>query len=55
MSMRANPTAIGLFLIGALVLTVAGTATLASTAWFEERSTFISFFQETVIPLVAGG
>jgi hypothetical protein len=35
MSIRANPTAIGAFLIGALVLLVAGTATLASTAWFE--------------------
>jgi paraquat-inducible protein B len=54
MSMRANPTAIGLFLIGAIVLAVAGTATLASTAWFEKRSTFISFFQETVNGLDRG-
>jgi paraquat-inducible protein B len=54
MSLRANPTAIGLFLIGALVLTVAGTATLASTAFFERRSTFVSFFQETVNGLENG-
>jgi paraquat-inducible protein B len=54
MSIRANPTAIGLFLIGALVLTVAGTATLASTAWFEKRSTFVSFFQESVNGLENG-
>jgi paraquat-inducible protein B len=54
MSIRANPTAIGAFLIGAMVLLVAGTATLASTAWFERRSTFISFFQESVNGLEKG-
>lgn len=54
MSRRANPTAIGLFLIGALVLAIAGTATLASTTWFDERSTFISFFQESVNGLENG-
>jgi len=54
MSIRANPTAIGLFLIGAIVLAVGGTATLASTAWFQERSTFISFFQESVNGLETG-
>jgi paraquat-inducible protein B len=54
MSIRANPTAIGAFLIGAVVLLVAGTATLASTAWFERRSTFVSFFQESVNGLEKG-
>jgi len=54
MSIRANPTAIGLFLIGAIVLAVGGTATLASTAWFQKRSTFISFFQESVNGLDRG-
>jgi paraquat-inducible protein B len=54
MSMRANPKAIGLFLIGAIVLTVGGTATLASTTWFQKRSTFISFFQESVNGLENG-
>ena len=54
MSIRANPTAIGLFLIGAIVLAVFGVATLASTTWFEPRSTFISFFQESVNGLVPG-
>jgi paraquat-inducible protein B len=54
MSIRANPTAIGAFLIGAVVLLVAGTATLASTAWFEKRSTFISFFEESVNGLEKG-
>lgn len=54
MSMRANPTTIGLFLIGATVLAVAGTATLASTTWFADRSTFISFFTESVNGLENG-
>jgi paraquat-inducible protein B len=54
MSIRANPTAIGLFLIGAVVLTVGGTAVLASNTWFEKRSTFVSFFQESVNGLENG-
>jgi paraquat-inducible protein B len=54
MSMRANPTAIGVFLIGALVLTVAGTVTLVSATWFESRTTFASFFQESVNGLERG-
>ncbi|HUF68581.1 MAG TPA: MlaD family protein [Longimicrobiales bacterium] len=54
MSIRANPTVIGLFLIGAIVLAVGGTAALASTAWFQKRTTFVSFFQETVNGLDRG-
>ncbi|MEX2401603.1 MAG: MlaD family protein [Rhodothermales bacterium] len=54
MSLRANPTAIGLFLIGALVLTVLGVAVLASTGWFTQRSTFISNFGESVNGLEVG-
>jgi paraquat-inducible protein B len=54
MSIRANPTAIGLFLIGGLVLAVGGTAALASTTWLEKRSTFISFFAESVNGLERG-
>lgn len=54
MSIRANPTAIGLFLIGAAVLAIVGTATLASVTWFQKRSTFVSFFQETVNGLEVG-
>ena len=54
MSVRASPTAIGLFLIGAIALAVIGVATLASTAWFQQRSTFISFFQESVNGLEPG-
>jgi paraquat-inducible protein B len=54
MSIRANPTAIGLFLIGAIVLAVTGTAVLASATWFEKRTTFVSFFQESVNGLEKG-
>ncbi|HSJ30151.1 MAG TPA: MlaD family protein [Longimicrobiales bacterium] len=54
MSIRANPRAIGLFLIGGIVLAVGGTAVLASTTWFGQRTTFISFFQESVNGLEMG-
>jgi paraquat-inducible protein B len=54
MSVRANPTAIGLFMIGAVALTVLGIATLASKAWFGDRPTFISFFEESVNGLERG-
>ncbi|MEX0893072.1 MAG: MlaD family protein [Gemmatimonadota bacterium] len=54
MSARANPRAIGLFLIGGIILALGGTAVLASTAWFERRTTFISFFQESANGLETG-
>lgn len=54
MSVRANPTAIGLFMLGALALTIAGVATLASRAWFGDRPTFVSFFEESVNGLERG-
>lgn len=54
MSVRANPTWIGLFMIGALAVTVAGVAMLASNRWFEDRSTFMSYFSESVNGLEGG-
>lgn len=54
MSIRANPTKIGLFLIGAIALAVTGTAVLASTAWFQKRTKFVSYFQESVNGLEMG-
>jgi paraquat-inducible protein B len=54
MSRRANPTVIGLFMIGALVLTVIGVATLAATSLFDRQSTFISYFSESVNGLEVG-
>jgi len=54
MSMRANPTAIGLFMVGGAALSVLGVATLASGSWFEKQSTFISYFGESVNGLEVG-
>ncbi|HUH12236.1 MAG TPA: MlaD family protein [Longimicrobiales bacterium] len=54
MSIRANPRAIGVFLIGGIILALGGTAVLASTAWFQKRTTFISFFQESANGLENG-
>ncbi|PIQ60480.1 MAG: paraquat-inducible protein B [Bacteroidetes bacterium CG12_big_fil_rev_8_21_14_0_65_60_17] len=54
MSIRANPTAIGLFMIGALILTVTGVTVLASTAWFTKQSEFVSYFGESVNGLDIG-
>lgn len=54
MSIRANPTAIGLFLTGALALSIVGVATLASGTWFTRQSTFVSYFGESVNGLEVG-
>ncbi|MQA91523.1 MAG: MCE family protein [Gemmatimonas sp.] len=54
MSLRANPTSIGLFVIGGAVLGVFGIATLATASWFEDQSTFISYFEESVNGLDVG-
>jgi paraquat-inducible protein B len=54
MSLRANPAAIGLFMVGGLALTVVGVATLASTTFLNNQSTFISYFGETVNGLEVG-
>ncbi len=54
MSIRANPTVIGLFMIGALILTLIGVAVLASTAWFTKQSEFVSYFSESVNGLDIG-
>lgn len=54
MSMRANPTRIGLFLVGALALAVLAVAMLASRAWLERRTSFIAYFPESVNGLENG-
>jgi len=54
MSMRANPTVIGLFIIGAGVLALVGVASLASTSWMNKESTFVSYFNESVNGLDVG-
>jgi paraquat-inducible protein B len=54
MSTRANPTRIGLFVLGALVIIVAGIAVLASGSWFQRHAAFISYFPESVNGLENG-
>jgi paraquat-inducible protein B len=54
MSTRANPTAIGLFLLGALAIVVVGIAVLASGTWFQRNETFVSYFPESVNGLENG-
>ncbi len=54
MSVRANPTAIGAFLIGAVVIAIVGLSVLASSTWFQKHSTFISFFAESINGLELG-
>lgn len=54
MSAHANPVAIGAFLVGAIVLGVAGTAVLGSAHWFRQESQFVSLFSESVNGLVSG-
>ncbi len=54
MSTRANPTLIGLFIIGGVALAIVGVAVLASGSWFATRSTFISYFDESVNGLEVG-
>ena len=54
MSRRANPTTIGLFLVGALALVVLAVAVLAGNTWFQRRTTFIAFFPESVNGLENG-
>jgi paraquat-inducible protein B len=54
MSLRAHPAAIGGFMVGAVVLTLVGVGALASTSWFGDRHTFISYFAESVNGLDRG-
>lgn len=54
MSIRANPTAIGLFMTGALILTLMGVVVLASTTLFTKQSEFVSYFGESVNGLDIG-
>lgn len=54
MSARANPTRIGLFLVGALALAVLAVAMLASNAWLERRTSFVAYFPESVNGLEKG-
>lgn len=54
MSLKASPTAIGAFIIGAILIAIVGFVALASSAWFETRTTFVSYFSESINGLEFG-
>ncbi|MCS4200903.1 MlaD family protein [Salinibacter ruber] len=54
MSQRVSPTLIGLFVVGALALGVVGVGAFGSGQFFEQRTTFISYFDESVNGLDVG-
>jgi paraquat-inducible protein B len=54
MSRRPSPTAIGLFVVGAIVLAVIGVGALGGRQMLQTRTTFISYFDESVNGLDVG-
>lgn len=54
MSKRANPTMIGMFLLGGLVLAVLGVMAFTSNNFFTPRAEFVSSFRESVNGLAIG-
>lgn len=52
--MRANPTVIGAFVVGAVVLGVAGVLLFGGGELFVEKNYFVMFFEDSVDGLVAG-
>jgi paraquat-inducible protein B len=54
MSKQANPQIIGAFVVGALVLVVAGVLLLGGGQFFKERKGFVMFFQGSVQGLSKG-
>ena len=54
MSARANPMRIGIFVVGAVVLIIAGLLAFGSRDIFTERQKFIAFFEGSVAGLRVG-
>ncbi len=54
MSKKANPTVIGIFVLGALVLAVAGVVFIGSIQFLSQKETFILYFDESVNGLEVG-
>lgn len=51
---KANPTTVGGFVIGAAVLAVVAVGVFGSGRFFEERTTMVAFFDESLMGLRAG-
>ncbi len=54
MSKRANPTIIGAFVLGAIIIAVFGISLLSSGQFFSEKSEFVVYFDESVNGLSVG-
>jgi len=54
MSQRANPTLIGAFVLGSIILVVGGLVMFGGGRFFTERVTYIAFFDEPVSGLSIG-
>ncbi len=54
MSVKANPTVIGIFLLGAIVLVVAGLMIFGGGRFFTETVTYVAYFPESVSGLNDG-
>lgn len=54
MSQQANPTLIGAFVLGSMVLAIGGLAIFGGGRFFTERVTYVAFFEEPVSGLSTG-
>ena len=54
MSKQANPTVIGGFVLGALILVVVGILVFSSGVWFKQRVAMVTFFPGSVQGLTVG-
>ncbi len=54
MSKQANPSVIGAFVIGALLITVVGLTAFSSGQWLAKKSQFVIYFNESVNGLSVG-